>query len=105
MTRGEVRRLHLPRGGGHAQHGTRYGVVLQSDALAALSTVIVAPTSTASRAASFRPVIDVDGAPTRVLVEQIRAVDAAQLGDEALGVVTLDEMRAIEEALEAVVGL
>ena len=43
----------------------------------------VAPTSTSAQAAIFRPEIEVDGTPTRVLVDQMRAVDASRLGEFA----------------------
>ncbi|TAM87040.1 MAG: type II toxin-antitoxin system PemK/MazF family toxin, partial [Jatrophihabitans sp.] len=43
--RGEIYRLRAPRDArGHAQHGRRYAVVVQSDQLP-LSTWLVAPTS------------------------------------------------------------
>jgi len=71
MRRGEVFELRLPRGVGHAQQGRRFGVVVQSDALLPRSVVLVAPTSTSARAASFRPVIELEGQPTTVLVEQV----------------------------------
>ncbi len=101
MRRGDVFRLRLGRGTGHEQHGTRYGVVVQSDALLSLSTVLVAPTSTSARKASFRPEIDVDGATTRVLVEQTGAVDVTRL-DEFHGHVTLQEQWGIDLALALV---
>jgi mRNA interferase MazF len=42
--RGDLYRLRAPRNAtGHEQQGARYAVVLQSDAMAALSTWIVAP--------------------------------------------------------------
>ncbi|HEX8157242.1 MAG TPA: type II toxin-antitoxin system PemK/MazF family toxin [Solirubrobacteraceae bacterium] len=40
---------------GHEQHGARYAVVVQADELLGLSTVLVSPTSTRARAATFRP--------------------------------------------------
>ncbi|HUG84818.1 MAG TPA: type II toxin-antitoxin system PemK/MazF family toxin, partial [Euzebya sp.] len=80
MRRGDVIRMRLRPGGGHEQHGARYWVVVQSDVLMALSTVLVAPTSQSARSASFRPEIEVDGSPTRVLVEQTAAVDTTRLG-------------------------
>ena len=43
MTRGDVYRVRFGRGRGHAQHGPRYGVIVQSTALLALSTCLVAP--------------------------------------------------------------
>jgi mRNA interferase MazF len=106
IVRGDVLRVRLPerRGGGHVQHGARYAVVVQADALLALSTAIVAPTSTVARAATFRPVIDVDGTPTRVLVEQLRTVDVTVLGDRA-GHLSVGEQREVDQALELVLDL
>ena len=78
--RGEVFRLRAARDvRGSEQAGTRYGVVVQSNALP-LSTMLVAPTSTSARPASFRPEVYVDGQRTRVLVEQTAAVDPTRLG-------------------------
>ena len=71
MQRGDVVVLRLPKGVGHEQHGRRYGVVVQADALLPRSVVLVAPTSQSAKAASFRPEIDVAGQRTRVLVEQM----------------------------------
>jgi hypothetical protein len=39
-----------------------------------LATTMVSPTSTRARAATFRPLIEIDAAATRVLVEQTRVV-------------------------------
>src|SRR5664279_5008341 len=78
--RGEVFRLRSPRGSkGHEQSGPRFAVVVQSDFLA-LSTWLVAPTSTSALAASFRPEVELPGGLTRVLVEQTTAVDSRRLG-------------------------
>lgn len=104
MLRGDVYRFKLPKGTGHEQHGDRYGVVLQADEFLPRSVVIVAPTSRSARAASFRPEVEIAGETTRVLVEQIGAVDAQRLGDLA-GHLTPEEMWGIEEALLAVLGL
>ncbi len=104
MLRGDVYRFKLPKGIGHEQHGDRYGVVLQADEFLPRSVVIVAPTSRSARAASFRPEVKVAGETTRVLVEQIGAVDAQRLGDLA-GHLTPEEMWGIDEALLAVLGL
>jgi mRNA interferase MazF len=78
-------------------------VVLQSDYLP-LSTVVVAPTSTAARPADFRPEIVVDGTATRVLIEQLAAVDLSRLG-ERVGAVSSDERIAIDEALRDVLAI
>lgn len=58
VVRGEVFRLPSPRRArGHEQRGARYAVVAQADEFLALSTVLISPTSTGARAASFRPSI------------------------------------------------
>jgi mRNA interferase MazF len=105
MVRGEVFRLPAPKGArGHEQRGARYAVVVQADELMALSTTLVAPTSTGSRPATFRPTIDIDGTETRVLVEQTTVVDPQRLGRSA-GRLDAAELRAVDEALELVLGL
>lgn len=104
MLRGDVYRFRLPKGVGHEQHGDRFGVVVQADEFLPRSVVIVVPTSRRARAASFRPEIDVAGEKTRVLVEQVGAVDAQRLGD-LVGHVAPEEMWGIDEALATVLGL
>jgi mRNA interferase MazF len=104
VTRGDVHRIRLPARGGHEQRGRRYGVVVQADALLGLSTAIVAPTSRSAAPATFRPEIALAGDVTRVLVEQLRAVDVSRLG-EHVGRLTANEQRAVDEALEVVLGL
>jgi mRNA interferase MazF len=105
VLRGEIFALPNPRQPrGHEQRGRRYGVVLQNDALLALSTVIVAPTSSSARPASFRPQIVVEGGSTRVLVEQLSAVDPSRLG-ESVGHLGHDELREVDRALNVVLGL
>jgi mRNA interferase MazF len=79
-------------------------VVVQADEFLGLSTVLVSPTSTRALPASFRPVIDVDGTPTRVLVEQTTVVDPERLGRSA-GRLAGGELRAVDEALSLVLGL
>ena len=104
MRRGEVYHFRLPKGVGHEQHGERYGVVVQADELLPRSVVIVAPTSRSARAASFRPDVTVAGDKTRVLVEQLGAVDVDRLG-KRVGLLTATEMWSVDEALMAVLGL
>ena len=104
MRRGEVYRFRTPKGQGHEQQGVRYGVVLQADELLPRSVVIVAPTSRSARSASFRPEISVAGDTTRVLVEQLGAVDVQRLGDR-VGYLSADELWSIDDALLAVLGL
>ena len=105
MVRGEVFRLPPPRGRrGHEQAGARYGVILQADALLGLSTVLAAPTSTRAQPATFRPIIELDGQDSRVLVEQTSVVDPRRLGASA-GRLAAPELRAVDDALLLVLGL
>ncbi len=102
--RGEVFGLRNPRGSrGHEQSGARFAVVVQSDLLA-LSTWLVAPTSTSAWAASFRPEVAVQGRQTRVLVEQTAAVNPQRLG-KVVGRLSNEEMRQVDAALRLVLGL
>ena len=94
----------MPRGTGHEQTSNRYGVIVQSDALLPRSVVLLAPTSTSARAASFRPEVEVEGVSTRVLVEQVGAVDVTRLGD-LIGRVTAEEQWGIDRSLSTVLGL
>jgi mRNA interferase MazF len=104
VLRGDVLRLNLPKGVGHEQHGQRYGVVVQANELLPRSVVLVAPTSRSARPASFRPEIDVDGEATRVLVEQVGAIDARRLGD-LVGHLTPEEQWGVDDALTTVLDL
>ena len=94
----------MPKGFGHEQQGERYGVVVQSDALLPRSVVLVAPTSRSAKPASFRPEVEVSGSMTRVLVEQLGAVDGQRLG-RRVGRLTAAELWAVDEALLTVLGL
>ena len=105
MVRGEIFRLPAPRRArGHEQRGARYAVVVQADEFLELSTVLVSPTSTGARAASFRPTIALEGEQTQVLVEQTTVVDPERLGRSA-GRLETHELRALDEALMLVFGL
>jgi len=103
VLRGDVYVFRPPQGTGHEQ-GRRYGVIVQANELLPRSVVLVAPTSTNARAASFRPEIDLLGKATRVLVEQVGAVDAGRLG-ELVGHVSPEQQWGIDEALLTVLGL
>jgi mRNA interferase MazF len=104
VQRGDVHRFKVPKGVGHEQQGERFGVVVQADAMLPRSVILVAPTSTSARPASFRPEVSIAGASTRVLVEQTGAVDAQRLG-RRVGRLTAEEMWAVDEALATVLGL
>ena len=104
MQRGDVHRLRVPKGVGHEQQGVRYGVVVQADELLPRSVVLVAPTSRSARSASFRPEITVERQSTRVLVEQVGAVDAQRLG-KRVGRLSPQELWDVDDALRVVLGL
>ena len=104
MTRGEVYRIRLAARRGREQAGPRYGVIVHADQLLGLSTAIVAPTSQSAAPASFRPEIQIRSEPTRVLVEQLRAVDVERLAELA-GRLTAQELRAVDDALALVLDL
>lgn len=70
----------------------------------ALSTWLVAPTSTSARAASFRPQVEIGGLTARVLAEQAAAVDLHRLGN-SVGFLSFDEMRRVDAALRIVLDL
>jgi mRNA interferase MazF len=79
-------------------------VVVQSSELAALSTVIVAPTSSRALETSFRPPVKVRGRSTRVLVEHARAVNRDRVGRSA-GHLAADEITAVDDAVRLVFGV
>ena len=102
--RGDLFRLRPGKdSAGHEQRGPRYAVAIQSDGIL-LSTLIVAPTSTSAQAAIFRPEIEIDGTPTRVLVDQMRAVDAGRLGDFA-GRLGATETGEVDRAVRLMLGV
>ena len=102
--RGDLFRLRPGKdSAGHEQRGPRYAVAIQSDGIL-LSTLIVAPTSTSAQAAIFRPEIEMDGTRTRVLVDQMRAVDASRLGDFAGRLDTM-ETGEVDRAVRLILGV
>ena len=102
--RGDLFRLRPGKNSaGHEQRGPRYAVAIQSDGIL-LSTLIVAPTSTSAHAAIFRPEIEMDGTRTRVLVDQMRAVDASRLGDFA-GRLDAMEIGEVDRAVRLMLGV
>lgn len=102
--RGDVYRLRAAKQGrGHEQTGGRYAVELQGPI--SLSTVIVAPTSTRAAPAVFRPEIDLKGTTTKVLVDQMAAVDGAlRLGD-MVGRLSAQEMTEVDLAVRLLLAL
>lgn len=79
-------------------------MVVQADEFLALSTVLVSPTSTSARPASFRPAITLDGAQTRILIEQTTVVDRERLGRSA-GRLDASELQSVDEAVALIFGI
>jgi mRNA interferase MazF len=105
VVRGEIFRLPTPRATrGREQRGPHYAVVVQADEFLALSTVLVSPTSTSARPASFRPAVTLDGTQTRILVEQTTVVDPERLRRSA-GRLDASELQSVDEALALIFGI
>jgi mRNA interferase MazF len=104
VTRGDVYRARLAPRSGHVQHGSRYAVIVQATELLGFSTVLVAPTSRGAQPAAFRPEVELAGERTRVMVEQLRALDVQRLGEFA-GRLSATEMRDVDEALALILAL
>ncbi|ROO51773.1 mRNA interferase MazF [Micromonospora sp. Llam0] len=103
--RGDVYRLRAPRDAvGHERKGARYAVVVQSDDLN-LSTTIVAPTSTSAHPYVFRPEVTVRGEPTRLMLDQLRAVDVEKAIGERVGRLSPAEMVEVNRLLRAVLDI
>lgn len=96
--------VRLGRTTGREQSGRRYAIIVQSDDLWLLNTVVVVPTSASARAATFRPEIVVEGQRTRVLCEQVRTLDAQRIG-ATLGMLSAADLSSVEDALEIVLDL
>jgi mRNA interferase MazF len=85
------------------QRGVRYAVELQGPIT--LSTVIVAPTSTRAAPAVFRPDIEMHGTTTKVLVDQLAAVDGESRLGGMVGRLSAHEMGEVDLALRLLLGL
>jgi mRNA interferase MazF len=79
-------------------------VIVHADELLGLSTAIVTPTSRSAAAATIRPEIELRNERTRVLVEQLRAVDVER-PEEFAGQLTAAEQQAVDDALVLVPSL
>jgi mRNA interferase MazF len=102
--RGDIVALRQPKdAAGHELRGHRYGVVVQSDDVAWLSTLLIAPTSTSAQPTVFRPELTVRGRKTRVMVDQLAAMDRGRLG-RRVGRLSAADLREVEAALRDVLG-
>lgn len=68
------------------------------------STVTIVPTSTSAGGSVFRPLIEVDGRETRLLVDQIRTIDTDYLKDQVDNL-SRDTMAQLDDALCRYLGI
>ena len=109
MKRGEVWRVRLPSGQGHAQSGERPALILQADQFhASLPTVLVVPFTRTLATQRFPGtlLISPDGAngltlPSVALVIQTRAIDK-QACVQRLGTLAANDFEAVLEKLDEV---
>lgn len=105
MIRGAVYKVDLGEAKrGHEQRGRRFGLVVSPSSMA-WSVVTIVPTSRSAQVAVFRPTLDLLGAPTRFLVDQIRSIDTRYVDGEPVAYLERDEMAEIEHAVSRYLGL
>lgn len=104
MIRGAVYRIDLGRPRGHEQGGKRLGLVM-SPSDSPLSVVTVVPTSTAAGRAIHRPELEIDGRPTRLLIDQVRSIDIDDVVGDPVDYLTRDQLTEVDLALAHYLGL
>jgi mRNA interferase MazF len=105
VIRGAVYRIDLGEAKrGHEQRGKRLGLVLSPTSMP-WSVATVVPTSTTAQEGVFRPMLDIDGQPTRFLVDQIRSVDTDFIIGDPVHYLERDELAEVEHAVIRYLGL
>ena len=105
LRRGDVFRVAFGQGKGHELRDPHYAVVIQSDAYP-LSTVLVVPLSSSVPPTAWRVPVDIAGARTYALVEQLRAVDVeTRLRDWICNISGSEEIAQIDEELAMILGI
>ncbi|NUQ87155.1 MAG: type II toxin-antitoxin system PemK/MazF family toxin [Glycomyces artemisiae] len=89
---------------GHEQRGRRLGLVLSSQH-ERWSTITIVPTSTSAQRSAFRPEAIVAGRPTRLLVDQIRTIDAQYVVGDLVDFLNREDMEQVEYAVVRYLGL
>ncbi|WP_332838652.1 type II toxin-antitoxin system PemK/MazF family toxin [Nocardia bovistercoris] len=104
LIRGAVHKVDLGEAKrGHEQRGRRLGVVVSpSDWLG--STVTIVPTSTSAGGSVFRPLVEINGRETRLLVDQIHTIDTDYLKDQVDNL-TRDAMAELDDTLGRYLGI
>ena len=104
MIPGAVYRVDLGRPRGHEQGGKRLGLVV-SPSDSPLSTVTVVPTLTSAGPSIHRPELEINGRPTRMLVDQIRSIDINYIVGDPVDFLNRDELAEVEHALAHYLGV
>jgi mRNA interferase MazF len=105
MIRGAVHPIDLGDAKrGHEQRGRRLGIVINVEQKA-WSTVTIIPTSTRAAAAIFRPELVIAGRETRILIDQIRAIDVSYVDGELVDYLSRDDLAQVEHSLSFYLGL
>jgi mRNA interferase MazF len=104
VIRGAVYRIDLGRPRGHEQGGKRLGLVV-SPSESPLSVTVVIPTSTSAGPSIHRPELEIAGWTTRLLVDQIRAIDAEYIVGDPVDYLTRDQLTEVELALAHYLGV
>jgi len=89
---------------GHEQRGRRLGLVMSIEQNA-WSTVTIIPTSTSAQASVFRPEAIIAGRSTRILIDQIRAIDVSYITGELVDYLSRDDMTQVDHTLSRYLGL
>jgi mRNA interferase MazF len=89
---------------GHEQRGRRLGVVLSIEQ-DAWSTVTLLPTSTRAQESAFRPEVVVAGRETRILVDQVRTIDASYVIGDLVDYLSREDLAHVEHSLSRYLGL
>lgn len=92
MSPGDLYRVHLERGKGSEQHGSRPVIVVQAAGAGGASTRLCVPTSSSATATSWRVQVEVAGQSTVALTEQVRALSVDRL-TSPLGRLSSDDLR------------
>jgi mRNA interferase MazF len=71
----------------------------------AWSTVTIIPTSTSAQASVFRPEVVIAGRDNKILVDQVRAIDASYVAGELVDYPSRDDMAQVEHSLSRYLGL
>lgn len=105
MIRGAIYRVDLGNAKrGHERRGRRLGFVLSPTELP-WSVVTIIPTSTTAQPAVFRPTLVIDGATTRLLVDQIRVLDTQFVHGDPVDYLHREELAEVEHAVLRYLGL